>query len=502
MSKFTILKFISLVVLFAFLGVLLIHGLNTINQDIGRHLKTGEIIWQTKSVPKVNLFSYTEPDHPFVNHHWLSEVIFYLLERVIGLKGLIIFKALIFLAAFGLVLAAVRKHTQLWALLIAGIIGILPIVSRSDVRPEIFSYFSFAFFIFAIFRAKYEKNYRSLYFLPVVQVFWTNAHIYFILGPALVFFFLLDQLIKNEKKEIKKIILVLAVVSAVTLINPNFLTGTLLPFKILSNYGYSIVENQSLFFLSNFGDSFRTLINLYEFELVALIISFIIAFSKKNFGLFEILLAISGAILAVKINRNIGLFGFIFVPITALNLSSLEFKSFSRKSFQVAGHLLFSLALVWVIISITTNKIFRTSGGFSLAVPAGAALGVDFIKQNKIPGPMFNNFDVGSYLIWKLYPEQKVFVDGRPEAYSVEFFEKIYKPMQEDAAVWKKYSEEYKINYIFFDYHDMTPWARQFLVRIANDREWILAYSDKSVVVFLKKTKENVELIRKIAPPN
>src|SRR3989338_6503977 len=91
------LNLIVFVLAFALLLVFSLHNFDSIGQDIGRHLKTGEIIWQTKTVPNINLFSFTVPDHSFINHHWLAEVIFYLLNLAVGLNGLIIFKGIFYI---------------------------------------------------------------------------------------------------------------------------------------------------------------------------------------------------------------------------------------------------------------------------------------------------------------------------------------------------------------------------------------------------------------------
>ena len=57
---------------------------------------------------------------------------------------------------------------------------------------------------------------------------------------------------------------------------------------------------------------------------------------------------------------------------------------------------------------------------------SGLARGVQgsakFFQNEGLKGPVFNNFDVGSYLIFYLFPEERPFVDNRPEAYPVEFF--------------------------------------------------------------------------------
>ena len=495
------LRILALVLLFVFLGLLLVHSLGSINQDIGRHLKLGQIIWETKSVPKTNLFSFTETDYPFVNHHWLSEVVFYLLSGVIGLKGLILFKTAVILAAFGIIFAALYKKTGLWPLVISFTVGVL-IFDRTDVRPEIFSYLFLAIFLAAIFKAKYSQNYKWLYALPIIQLFWINVHIYFALGPGLLFLFLIDRLVHKESAAIlKKLVLVFLITCAVTLINPNFVRGALQPFMILGNYGYSIVENQSIFFLKDYG-ALLTPIWLFEFSLILLILSFVVTIKRGARKItFELLTALVFAVLGARMVRNFGIYALVLVPITALNISACQSPSWlTKKKTVIVLLIITSLIFVWLTFSVMNNKYSEWLGNgkkFGLEIPVGTAKGVEFVKQNNIKGPVFNNFDVGSFLIWKLYPDQKVFVDGRPEAYSVEFFENIYKPMQEDPKMWKYYSDKYGINYIFFAHADITPWARQFLFNISQDPNWPLVYKDGSVAIFLKRIPENSALIKK-----
>ena len=499
-----ILRSAAIILLFVFIALTLIHSLGSINQDIGRHLKLGQIIWETKSVPQTNLFSFTEPDYPFINHHWLSEVVFYFLFGIIGLKGLIIFKAAIVAASFWLIYKSADKKVGLWPFLISAPLGILVFLNRSDVRPEIFSYLFLAFFIFAILRAGFFGQYRWLYVLPFIQILWSNTHIYFVLGPVLLLVFLIDAAFDKERKvALCKIFWIFLATSAATLLNPNFIKGALAPFSILKDYGYTIVENQSIFFLKDYG-AMLAAINIFEISLIVLIIGFVVALkngSKKI--VFEFLTGLVFSILAVKMIRNTGIYALVFTSVTALNLSAIKPAAvFLKRPVRIIFYLALSAIFALLIINVLNNNIRKwmqeqEGGKFGLEIPAGATQGVEFVKQNDIGGPVFNNFDVGSFLIWKLYPEQRVFVDGRPEAYSVEFFENIYKPMQEDSRIWKYYSEKYGINYIFFATSDITPWARQFLVNISQDKNWPLVYKDGSVAVFIKRIPANSALIRK-----
>jgi hypothetical protein len=502
-----------------------VHSLDAVNQDLGRHIKTGQIIWETKSVPRVNTFSFTEPNAPFINHHWLAEVVFFFLSGAIGLKGLILFKVLILLAAFFLLYKALPETARGWPFLLSGLFGVFVFSSRTDVRPEIFSYLFLTFFIHAILQARQKRDYKWLYALPIVQLLWTNTHIYFILGPALLFLFLIDQIISKENKPfLKNLLWIFLITSAVTLINPNFIKGALEPLNILKNYGYSIVENQSVSFLQNYGAQLKD-ISLFQISIIFLIISFVIAIKNgKRKIFFEVSSALMASILAMTMIRNLGLYVIIFVPIVSLNLSTYQPKI--TVNFRKAAFVFYAIIIILtglLIKSIVNNSFYiwqNTSKSFGLSVPAGMENAVRFIEQNKINGPMFNNFDIGSYLIWKLYPapfgdcmtrnplesvakrcgvypEQSVFVDGRPETYSVDFLQNVYIPMQQDPALWKKYSDQYKINYIVFGITDATPWAQTFLRSILQNTDWPLIYADENSAVFIRKTPENQKLIDK-----
>ena len=64
-----------------------------IDADTGHHIRAGEYILNTHSVPKADIFSFITPPLPWTNHGWLSEVIMALVHRKFGLTGIVIFFA-------------------------------------------------------------------------------------------------------------------------------------------------------------------------------------------------------------------------------------------------------------------------------------------------------------------------------------------------------------------------------------------------------------------------
>jgi len=509
-------KVVVFILLFGLLAVFLVHNFDSIGQDIGRHLKTGEIIWQTKSVPATNLFSFTEPDFPFTNHHWLSEVIFYGVYNLGGFTGLILLKIFLVSATFLLLFFLAKKHATFWPLVISFLLSIFIFISRTEVRPEIFSYAILAFYLFALFKAKYEQKYKYLWFLPLAQLFWVNLHIYFFIGPLIFAFFLIDQAVGKNKFSIfnfqfSKLLFIGGLIGLATLINPAGIQGALLPFNILKEYGYSIVENQTLAFLADFF-GFNLPIFIFKISAGVLVVSFLLTILRFNLNtkevkpqkrIFEILISAFFVYAGFRMLRNLPLYALASFPVMTALLEDMrcQYANFMRMM-RIANWILrtaligFLVFMLFFVASGGYYKWARLSKEVGFSVPDGLERAVNFVKENNIEGPMFNNFDIGGYLIWKL-PEEKVFVDNRPEAYSVEFFSETYKPMQENEDKWKEFSEKYGINFIFFGHTDATPWGQAFLKSIVRNSDWKVVFINENAIILVKNIPKNEPIFSK-----
>ena len=108
---------------------------------------------------------------------------------------------------------------------------------------------------------------------------------------------------------------------------------------------------------------------------------------------------------------------------------------------------------------------------------------MDFVLANGLPKPIYNNFDIGSYVFYRGYPKYKVFVDGRPEAYPAQFFTGVYIPSQSDYKNFKEVEEIYQFKTIIFSHTDQTPWGRNFLQNVVKDSEWKAVYVDDFMIV-------------------
>ncbi len=489
-------KFGLFVLFLVLAGSLFWHNLLSINLDIGRHLKLGEIIWQTKSVPDTNLFSFTEPDRGFNNHHWLSEVIFYGLYNLRGLEFLIIAKVLILLAAFSFLIWTVRRKS--WpAVLISSLIALALFFMRDEPRPEIFSYLLLAVFLSIIEKSRTGGSSRGLWLLPGLMLLWVNLHIYFFVGAVLYGIFLLERLV--NKKFSKKEWFIGLLIGLAVLVNPRGLGGAFYPLTILKEYAYGVVENEPLINILPYGWESVTIFYTLIFSLVLAVTGLAWRYKVWKKKIFEGLALALFGYLAWTMRRNLNLYALALLPILAQNFPvgfnwAKNFPRIWRRLLAVAV-----LAVLFLgIYGVQSNRLYRlmdSSRRFGLAVSPAAEEAVEFVKDNKIAGPVFNNFEIGSYLIWKLYSEQKVFVDGRPEAYSAKFFNEIYKPMLGDEQKWSALSRQYGINYIFFNHNNLSDNAQKFLSRIKKDPQWQLIFLNETIVIYIKNELPNREVI-------
>jgi len=466
-----------------------------------------------------NCLTYTYSDYPFINHHWGSEVIFYLIHKVGGFSTLIIFKAIVLGLAFSVTLfhslglnkgPAFLKRPGLLRLTTAVTLVFFSIQMMADrltTRPEIFGYLFFSL-VFLILSRSYIKCYITFYMLPVIMLLWVNLHISFIFGIILIWIWTaikmfsyrssvisyrlqVNQLSVNQLKtespktgkpdtENRKLktdnwaILAIPTISTlVTIFNPSGLRGALMPLSILKDYGYTIVENMNPFFLSAFKPQPEYWI--YSLFLITTIVLFLFSTAQKNpFYLLTFLVFGLFPLIAV---RHLPFFALAILPIlTTLIPNNGKFAKLPI------------IASFCLLIAALTNPIplaYTKLPPVNLSADSRHDPAIEFVKQNNLKGAMWNNYDIGSFLEWTL-PEQPTFVDGRPEAFPAGFFQEIYIPMQESQQKWDEVTATNDIQWTFVALTDATPWFTKWRQMTQVHQGWRIVYFDNFSAVLVK----------------
>ena len=158
--------------------------------DLWWHLKVGEIIWATHSIPSADLFSFTTANHPWVAHEWLSEVAIYATYRAGGYTGLMIWLCAVPSLLFAMVYALCSLYSgnakiSLLGGMVAWFFGTVGLA----VRPHILGYLFLVVELIVVHLAR-TRDHRWFWALPALFALWVNCHGSWALGLMVLGIFL------------------------------------------------------------------------------------------------------------------------------------------------------------------------------------------------------------------------------------------------------------------------------------------------------------------------
>lgn len=500
------IRHILLIFLFAYMALCYAQKIAFITADLGRHIKNGEVFFQQGGPIFTNHYSYTEPDFPVVTHHWGAGVIYYLIWKRFDFAGLSLFNAALYLSAFFFFFRAAEHLSNFKYALFFSLLSVPLITSRIEIRPEAFSvlFMGAYYYLLCLFRERRITLRRLSVSILLMQLFWVNLHLFFVMGWFLIGAFLLNSLAgKNDRQTVKQYSLLFAGAVIISLVNPFGIRGLIEPLMILREYGYMIAENQTIAFMQHRFPG-NPLYAHYELLFIVAAASFILLLLNKQRDknrLAEGMIMTAFTVLAWRMIRGIPAFGFFFVPIVSANTWAVT-QRMDRKARAIIRRIAAGTIVVVIPgIFLFTERDYPYYHPFNRCLGLGLGPGVnrsaEFFKGNNIQGPVFNNYDIGGYLIFHLFPRHKVFVDNRPESYSVSFFKDIYEPMQADERKWEEMDKKYNFNCIYFYRHDITPNAQPFLLRRINDPRWAAVYVDDYTLILVKRNAQNKDLVRR-----
>jgi len=523
-----VIRKITIFFLFALIFTFSCHILTDV--DIWWHLRAGKYIVENQHIPKVDIFSYTAAGRPWIDLHWLFQVLAFLIYEILGVNGLIILRIMVLLFAFIFLFQTGYRKNNFLISVLCFIPGVVAASSRFHERPEIFSFLFLAIYLFILHKYKYEnKNY--VWILPVLQVLWVNMHGLFILGIGIVFAYIFGEAVSGKVgfpflqnneftirgKRYGKLLLVGLLMIVACFINPYGLKGALFPFVLFTRigtstniYAQSIIEFQRTFSVHPVPYN----IFYYKILLVLSLLTFLLNIKKTD--LSRVLIYTAFLYLSLLARRNVAIFVLAALPFMVANLnealSSLKLgmgaklkllpgTNFRSSRLQSEFRRWTAIALIlfmgWSIWNIASNKFY-----LKMRVPASWGFGVnelfysrracDFVEENGISGPIFNNLGAGGYLIWRFYPSRKVFIDGRLEVYDTTHYA-LYQMALSNEEIWKQVVNHYDINCVILSH--ILPAVADMIRRLYNDKDWKLIYYDDVAAIFLRNLQRNQRII-------
>lgn len=473
------------------------------NADFWWHLAAGRWIAQHHRVPQVDMFSFTSAGSDWIDLQWLFEVLIYAVFRLGEIEGIILLQT--FLLTLTLLLV-IRYAGLPPAGIIGGVIFLLAGHLGFVPRPLLLTFVYLALTLNLLHWHRQRQG-REIYLLAPLMILWTNSHGLFVTGLGLIAAFglgeFLDALRRGQGREKLPYLSRLAAASllavAASTINPYGVEGLLFPLEL-----YTRMSGQIPLFRINIIELWPTLEiqgwvpQVFYFKLsLALAILLLLSRGTKMRSAEALMLLLFG-FLSLKAVRNISLWAVVAGAISGRNLAAwLGF--FSRRWPQTAQRLapaastglflaLLALAAVFAhprLRSRWTGALEFGTGPSPGSLPQRTA---DFLAEHQLEERGFNCLEDGGYLIWRLYPNYQVFMDGRLEVHDQHMFG-TYLFATRRLEWLKTILDRFHLDYalLSYDYGKLFP--------LAFDPEWALVCLDEAGLLLLRRTPRHQELI-------
>lgn len=466
--------------------------------DFWWHLKTGEVMVQQGGLLQFDPFTFSGDNIVSVREalilkgYWLWQLIAYGLYALFGFKGIFFLNLLVFFTMAGVLFQQMRSryvHPALAALLLTLCLGLLYIYAPE--RPQTVS-FLFAMLLFGLL-AKVRDGGDLGWRLPLLMMTWANLHGGFVVGDLILLCFAAGIIIefRHDLSRMRHFLLWILAGIGASLLNPN---GVLVFGELFNFYNSSVMsgvteyQNTWVTFLQ--GDRVVSILWL-------LIVLYAIGvWSMKKYYWPELFVAFFLAYISVMHSRNIIFFPLIMLPCIGEALQ----QGWQRRGWQFPAFippLVILLCSIFILNSAYAAWQQRRGMGEVKNIYPEAA--ISFMQESGMRGRLFNSYEYGGYLLWRLFPQIQVFIDGRGldprsmadwRSLSAASFQ-IVNGRRVAEALLADYRIDYVIQPIYQGDGRIQPLMKMLLPR----QDWLPIYLDSQVYIFAHLSPANTDVI-------
>jgi hypothetical protein len=481
--------------------------------SIGWHIRNGEQMLRTHTVTRTDSFSVTMTGQTWYAWEWLYDLKIAAIHHWLGLNGVVFVTAVIIALTFALTLRlSLLRGADLPVAAFLLVLSLGVSMIHLFARPHVLSWL-FTVIWFQILDSSEStdshENRRRLWVLPALMLLWVNLHGGFVLGFALLGLYLLSGAIRYYRcrdVEARQSI-------ARRLRNLGIVTAASLVASFINPYGYELH------------------VHVYRYLSSRWLMNHIDEFLSPNFHgvaqqCFVAILLITIAGLAVVRNKPSlsrmlvllfaiygGLYASRSLPVSSLLLTLIVAPLWTQALADASGNPRLSLRLRdllsrWCLLTSRVERIELGFRGhlwpiaavvFGLLVCVQAAKprqwidahfdaghfpvqATEVIVQLGIRDPIFAPDSWGGYLIYRLYPQNKVFVDDRHDLYGEEFLKEYLKAVRLTPD-WSGFLEKKKVNWA------LLPAESSLANMLKETSQWHVIYQDGVSVLVERKEK-------------
>lgn len=464
--------------------------------DIFWQLKMGEQIFQYHHFPITDPYNHSNPGAVWTLEEWLPAVSFYLINSFSGTTGLIIYKAIIISITYLLFMIIfnrlkVNLYLSLFVLLLAAMVNTRGVWV---VFPSIFEYLFLVITLLILEYYQSRKRHFLAILLAILALIWPQSHGSFFLLTIIVGCYLFGDLLidpiarkfpsyrpispRLDTKSRKYLLLVVIWSMITPFMSPNGYWLFIYPFRIsFGNFTSYVSEYQKFWNVWNW--NWADFIHGFTVILTAIITTLFLS-SWRRLHPRDILLAIIFIGLALIAVRHVAIFALValFLICRYLGVWFGEYRGLFKRTI-IKDTILILLIIFFVYFYKTQIVKF----GFDMRESSYPKQAAELINNSLLPGNMFNHYNYGGYLIWKM-PNYKVFVDGRLEMYLGQAGQD-YLTILTAKPGYEKLLEKYQINFLINYLTD------PIVEKLVEDDNWRYIYNDNQYIVLVKNSPQN-----------
>lgn len=465
---------------------------------VGWHIRNGQQILATHAVPRFDPFS-SSVGQPCFAWEWLYDIVVGKLEAWCGLNGVVWLTAVVIAAVFAWTFRlAVTRGTNLVLSLLLTLLAMSASMIHFLARPHVFSWlFALAWFWILDSTEKeglQRQHARWLWALPLSMVLWVNVHGGFLLGFVLLGIYWLGSLwtwLTTKENRLEDSLQKIASAQRVRRLTWVGLLSIAASF--VSPYGWSLhahiygyLTNR---FLMDHIDEFQSP-NFHGIAQKCFLALLLIAIASlatraRKLRLSEILVLLFAVYAGLYASRNIPVSSILLVLIVGPLLPSLKSWEFVQRMSAVdgqqRGHLWSIFATVAVLLIAANGGRVGSSEWMNAhfdpkRMPVEA---VNYLQQSRVNTPILSPDYWGGYLIYRLYPSNKVVIDDRHDFYGEPFLKSYLKMIHVEPG-WDQFLKLHGVACV------LLPRNAALAAVISETPGWKPFYSDDVSIVFMK----------------
>lgn len=459
------------------------------------HVKMGERIVETGQFPREDVFSYGETK-PIESAEWLSQLIIYYADALGGEAGLHLLKWLLGMIAMLLVFLYARMRGAGWLEAhLAVVVSAALCAYFLNMRPRQFSLVALVL-VLIVLEKGHRRPWLLLAYLPMRAV-WMHLHGEVRVGDLLFAVYVAAGLLQRLLPSLPwKLSSDPPQWRAMALASGVFLAGLLLTLLLSPFPSGELREETPRGFtratLSEWGPLDPDYVQNYH-VIFFLILSFLFFLRQlPRLTLFEATVFFLFWAAPFWAQRMVANMAVVTVPLAAGWCSGAVAEAGKKRTQRQVAAVLLTLFLPAYMLAVPLRDVLRH--GFNLPRiwrSQNPDTAVAFIRANRLPGRMYNDFDWGDYLIYALYPNYQVAQDAR--------FLGVYKPdylqqamgVQEGARWWKRFLDAYHVSWV------LIRRFRPLYALLDEDPDWQWLYEDHQAAIFVRLSEAAIPYLER-----